>query len=642
MKRITNISVENYKAYIQKEDVKLPKGENLLIYGENGSGKTSLYKALYHFLESSANGTHLFERNCFSGIEDGRIEITYSDYDSTSKTIIGGHVSYLAHSDVTQSTNQTPDVRLINRLSGFLDYSTLLKVYLIDKATPNLFELLMVLLGRHIPTKYAWTETLGECYDRICTEIVTCVHRTDYKFLYRKADFDKLRDVMPNVINDLNAIFSDFIRIYFGSMNMNVKLKFISIDLKDNNRIQDIRIKGSCQLEVIHNGNKLPDYNFRLNEARLSAIAICLYLATMKLRYDRDQTKLLYLDDVFIGLDSANRRPIIEILKKEFSDYQLFISTYDKSWYNLVREYIGDLTEWKCIELYEGEFITVDGMKVARPKIVKGASLIEMARRYLYKEGDLDYPAAANYMRKAYEELLTKNVYRPAVLDSNLEPVPSFKIPGLIKSIKTFLASMPHDSHALDLIKLLDKLLTYVRPMLHPLSHYAPNEPFYKGELIGGDNLYDEISDLLKVAKYYQCKPLATKGGHIKFVIKGAGWEQVYDLVADGHLFSYIDGAGVKHVSECPLHVHKIEEKDGAGNVTAKKLITKSTKNYSNYCYTNIDNCKDKIVSYLDTCGAPYDTRVVLARVTDMFYVPSVEKRPMPGVVFKKSMTKML
>lgn len=642
MKRITDIVVENFKAYTKREEIKLTNGENLLIYGENGSGKTSLYKALFHFLESSINVARPFEKNCFSGAAEGYIEVSYGDYDTTTRTITGGSTKYIAHSDSTQSTNRVLAVNTINRLSGFLDYSTLLKVYLTDKATPNLFELVLSLLGRHIPTKYAWTESIGECYERVQTEIVTCVHRTDYKFLHRKADYDKLKSVLPNVISDLNAIFTVLISKYFSSMKMNVRLNLKSVELEDNYRIQDIRIKGVCQLEVIHNGNRLPDYNYRLNEARLSAIAVCLYLATMKLRYDRNETKMLYLDDVFIGLDSANRRPIIEILKNEFADYQLFISTYDKSWYNLVREYIGDLATWKCIELYEGEFTTATGLKIARPKIVKGESLIEKARRYLYKEDNLDYPAAANYMRKAYEELLTKNVYRPAILDSNLEQVPSFKIPGLIKSIKSFLLLMPQNPYAKDLIGLLDKLITYVRPMLHPLSHFSPNEPFYKGELIGGDNLFDEISDLLKAANYSQCKPLATKGGHVKFVINGIGWEQVYDLVADDHLFSYKDTAGIKHVSLCPLHATRIEEKDATGKLVSHKDITKTTRNYSDFCYANIDDCKNKIIAYLDTLGAPFDTRIVLPKATDMFLVPSIEKKPKPIVTYKKTMTKML
>lgn len=328
MKRITKITVENYKAYAKKEEIRLPNGENLLIYGENGSGKTSLYKALYHFLESSVKTSRPFELNCFTGMPDGKIQICYADYDNTNKVITGGTTTFMAHSDCTQSTNQTSDIKLINRLSGFLDHSTLLKVYLTDKATPNLFDLVLTLLYRHIPTKYAWGESIGDCYERICNEIVTCVHRTDYKFLHRKADYDKLAAVLPKVVCDLNSIFTQLIGKYFNTMKMNVRLALTSVELEDNYRIQDVKIKGLCQLEVIHKGNRLPDYNSRLNEARLSAIAICLYLATMKLRYDKDETKMLYLDDVFIGLDSANRRPIIEILKNEFSDYQLFISTY--------------------------------------------------------------------------------------------------------------------------------------------------------------------------------------------------------------------------------------------------------------------------------------------------------------------------
>lgn len=46
MRRITKISIDNYRAYIEPLDLELPAGENLLVYGENGSGKSSLFKAL--------------------------------------------------------------------------------------------------------------------------------------------------------------------------------------------------------------------------------------------------------------------------------------------------------------------------------------------------------------------------------------------------------------------------------------------------------------------------------------------------------------------------------------------------------------------------------------------------------------------
>ena len=52
MKRIVEINIFNFKAYFYPTTIKLDKGENLLIYGENGSGKSSLYKSFDDSAES--------------------------------------------------------------------------------------------------------------------------------------------------------------------------------------------------------------------------------------------------------------------------------------------------------------------------------------------------------------------------------------------------------------------------------------------------------------------------------------------------------------------------------------------------------------------------------------------------------------
>ena len=51
--RITEIEIKNFKAFYGTYRIDLRKsGKNLLVYGENGSGKSSLYFALKLFLES--------------------------------------------------------------------------------------------------------------------------------------------------------------------------------------------------------------------------------------------------------------------------------------------------------------------------------------------------------------------------------------------------------------------------------------------------------------------------------------------------------------------------------------------------------------------------------------------------------------
>ena len=53
--RITEIELKNFRAFPRTYHIDLHKaGKNLIVYGENGSGKSSLYLALKFFLESGA------------------------------------------------------------------------------------------------------------------------------------------------------------------------------------------------------------------------------------------------------------------------------------------------------------------------------------------------------------------------------------------------------------------------------------------------------------------------------------------------------------------------------------------------------------------------------------------------------------
>lgn len=50
--KIQSIDIKNYKAFYGEHTLKL-SGKNVFIYGENGSGKSSLYYALKDFFQSS-------------------------------------------------------------------------------------------------------------------------------------------------------------------------------------------------------------------------------------------------------------------------------------------------------------------------------------------------------------------------------------------------------------------------------------------------------------------------------------------------------------------------------------------------------------------------------------------------------------
>ena len=56
--KITDIEIKNFRAFPKTYHINLHNaGKNLLVYGENGSGKSSLYLALKYFLESGVDQT---------------------------------------------------------------------------------------------------------------------------------------------------------------------------------------------------------------------------------------------------------------------------------------------------------------------------------------------------------------------------------------------------------------------------------------------------------------------------------------------------------------------------------------------------------------------------------------------------------
>ena len=73
--KITKIELKNFKAFYGTYQIDLHKvGKNLIVYGENGSGKTSLYQALKRFLESSEGGHQFKPRQNIFNSEDRYIK----------------------------------------------------------------------------------------------------------------------------------------------------------------------------------------------------------------------------------------------------------------------------------------------------------------------------------------------------------------------------------------------------------------------------------------------------------------------------------------------------------------------------------------------------------------------------------------
>lgn len=95
----------------------------------------------------------------------------------------------------------------------------------------------------------------------------------------------------------------------------------------------------------------------------------------------------------------SNRLPVLEVLDHYFKDWQIFLFTYDRAWYELAKARL-DKDRWKKFEFYAGGEVPVWG---------EDCGALEKSKTYLQASQDLkvpDYKAAGVWARSAFEWMM--------------------------------------------------------------------------------------------------------------------------------------------------------------------------------------------------------------------------------------------
>ena len=392
--KITKIKIKNFKAFRGPDVIDLgKKGQNLLLYGENGSGKTSLYEALKFFLESS-EGTHQFRdyRNIFSDETDkDYIKLHFTPDPSLSKEI------YEWSEDIQNDTKVKPIIDA-SKAKGFLDYRDLLQTNYLHqgKNSVNVFDLLINMLLKNVVNDQAVpTRSFFEQWSDILDDHSSVQEATqDIEDL--EAQIDSFNRGLANQLEELQTRASKILR-KFGYEDTVISFDFGFQGIEYSREDGTLNYQ-HIPLEVkFHNENLTTHYRF-LNEAKLSAIALSIFFAGFQLQPLSD-LKILVIDDALIGLDMSNRLPLIDILDEgDFAKYQIILMTYDRTFYEMVKKRKSEDKNWKAAELYCGK---VDGYDI--PVYVEDKTYLERAREYLNAN---DCKACAVYVRTAYEAII--------------------------------------------------------------------------------------------------------------------------------------------------------------------------------------------------------------------------------------------
>lgn len=426
--KITKISLQNFRAFDEPFPLDLDNGKNLLLHGENGSGKSSIYFALKRFFEERGDDIKK-HRNHFSpetrtphvgihikGKDAGNFahdqEIRWDEAD--------GHPL-----QIPQDPNMSqisPGLRSVlvdgARRAGFLDYRVMLRTHLLSNPLPRanrgprihniiygaeseglesqLFDLvsLVILDGVRVATAGGSETTIGTLMRRVWENWPSARYKNVLKNANTHAN--AFSQAFNAKIPELETKLETFLN-YFENHQLSIKFQPVSL-VWDK---ETLELKGAELIpQITFREKAVTEHHQFLNEARLSALAVCLFLAGVLLS-DNDYAnpaypRLLVLDDALIGLELQNRLPILRILTSDaFKNYQIFLLTHDRVWFDLACGHLREKEGWLHKEL-----LTDEGTGKLIPKCKPSQSDLQRAKTHL-ENGDL--MASAVYARAALE-----------------------------------------------------------------------------------------------------------------------------------------------------------------------------------------------------------------------------------------------
>lgn len=520
MKKITKVDFYNYKAFYSTTEnaytLDLSGGKNLLIYGENGSGKSSIFEGLKDFFRSSVDDLE-FNQNKFSEgsiPKEPYIEVQFSDESSSF---------YFSTDDYKSNTKSSTFIRDVNKVKAFISYKDLLRTHFIhsDSSELNLFPLLFDKNGilSNIKTPLLKDGANNEIsFSEYWSNIFKILDASDtLGIMVIGKEYWTGIELFEEAVNKFLIDITDLINLFLEYFDKNLLVDEIKIEINktglvsESDKIEFMKPVIIPKLKFL--GIDVPEYYTFLNEARLTALAISIYLAAIESN-PKNKYQILFFDDIFIGLDTSNRIPLLNIIKENLVDkYQIIITTYDRYWFEIAKEQLGN-QNWHTAEMYVKE-----NANNFQPVIIQPSNdYYELANKYFDAN---DYPACGNYQRKACEEWIKQFIPRNMQLQENEDGTVNEvnDLGTLFNALKKYLVA-----NSLDITHFRDFGL-YKRLVLNKLSHDDLKSPYYKAELEKMFSILDELRKLkreiiLKTDEYIYFETTDTSGQAFKFDIK--------------------------------------------------------------------------------------------------------------------------
>jgi energy-coupling factor transporter ATP-binding protein EcfA2 len=463
--RITSLSLCDFRAFPHPVTINLA-AKNMLVYGENGAGKSTIFQAFRHFFATQTPPISAV-KNVFSNRPDTdfRVEVTFNDGSPAVAWSKTRHPARLPNTDA----------RVVETAlrKSCLDYRALLDTnYIHGSKRPNLFDISVSLLLADfpVPTAGGAFRTIGELWADI-DRAKPWKHSSTLEPVQKACV--AFNEGFRLALEALHPRLLKLVQTTLGAAVVVKPFQFGGVTYHHGWWKRD-RIVTGCELfpDITFNGVDLPTPQTFLNEARLSAFALAMYLGGRLacVPTGGDRLKLLVLDDVLIGLDHDNRMPVLQVLQSYFSDWQVVILTHDRVWFEMAKDFFKSGAKWEWLE------VKADGQNgKATPTLKKhqGDVITEaIADANLLKT--LNTAAAANSARRAFEGCIRRFAEkRHLKLGFKMDPK-DLSTDTFLDGIDVWIDTKPSRSALKAVVAALRAMRTGV---LNPQSHDAAPNP---------------------------------------------------------------------------------------------------------------------------------------------------------------------
>ena len=531
---LQHIRLENFKFF--KEPFDFPtKGKNILLFGENGSGKSSVVWGLYTLMESHKkpiadvqkyfnprDGQHL--RNRYSNDADASsVQTLFTPLAGGAAVgtapknyeISFGHINtQTAGDDFIKFTAAAFDMFNYRMLYEWIYQKNSRDIDLFNGFEKDIFKYLYLSrpYSRIDGTVPAQDGNTAEEWWRYIKEATGHLPLTRRHQVNRNTpEYTRFTTLLIDFKHEMDAVLMQVERAANDMLHSELGLQDISIEI-EMSPVPFNKLKPNCRRYKdgkVHNptinvtahvvDSNIPGWTTDVkhlatyfNESKLTCIGIALRLAISdyKLISTGNVAPVLCIDDLLLSLDMSSRIPIIKLLLKKSQNRQLLVFTHDKAFYETMKMLIEDarkMGDWRFYEMYERN----SRQQGATPK-----PIFHQTKTYRDKAEDqfeqCDYPAAANYLRKYCEEQLKR------LLPINMQlrckqsgEVEIDDLNGLISKLQAGFCSL-YNVQSTE----LPHLSVYRKRLMNPMSHDDAHTPIYKAEIEGAMTEIDALKNI--------------------------------------------------------------------------------------------------------------------------------------------------